>query len=149
MDIDTVEDTASAPVEETPTDKAQEAALTALSECLAQLEETPDNLPILRRSIGHMKTLGLDAEYLDTMQRLSKLIMLDECRFCPVTYRGPPRGVAADVTGSWAEYFDKLIDHSQPLTLESLVDILEAMDKAEEDYACQLVTRRHTGEARV
>jgi hypothetical protein len=76
MDVDMADTPQSAPAEQT--DKAQEAALTALSECLAQLEETPDNVPLLRRSIGHMKTLGLDAEYLETTQRLSKLIMLDE-----------------------------------------------------------------------
>ena len=63
-------------------DMAQEAALTALSETLAQLEDTPDNVPLIRRCLGHMRTLGLDAEFLETTQKLSGLIMLDEGEPC-------------------------------------------------------------------
>ena len=103
-DMDQQPAVAEAPPAPAPADKEQEAAHTALSETLAQLEETPDNVPLLRRSIGHMRTLGLDAELLETTQRLSKLIMLDESMSLPCSDTCEPSAAEAKVC---AELIDR------------------------------------------
>lgn len=74
MEVDRSETTTTA----ADVDQAQESALTSLSETLAQLEETPDNVPLLRRSINLMRTLNLEGELESIINRLSHLIMLEE-----------------------------------------------------------------------
>ena len=49
-----------------------------LDETLSALEQTPDNVALLRNQLRLMKELSMDTEYLDTLLRLSSLVMLDE-----------------------------------------------------------------------
>jgi hypothetical protein len=49
-----------------------------LSDVLTALEVAPDNVSLLQRQIDIMRTLGMADEVLDTIARLSTLVMLDE-----------------------------------------------------------------------
>lgn len=49
-----------------------------LSDVLTALEAAPDNVSLLQRQIDIMRTLGMADEVLDTIARLSTLVMLDE-----------------------------------------------------------------------
>lgn len=53
-------------------------AVDQLSELLAQLDETPDNVPRLLLAVDLMGDLGLAAEQLDTLDKLSGLVMLSQ-----------------------------------------------------------------------
>ncbi|WWC70988.1 uncharacterized protein I206_104941 [Kwoniella pini CBS 10737] len=52
--------------------------LSDLSQILADLEEKPDNVPLIRKQIYLMLRLGMSTEVLDAYNKLSSLIMLDE-----------------------------------------------------------------------
>jgi hypothetical protein len=56
------------------------AAVDQLSELLAQLDETPDNVPRLLLAVDLMGELGLATEQLDTLDKLSGLVMLSQSR---------------------------------------------------------------------
>ena len=72
MDIDSEPQQPSAPV------KPSSDAVGRLSEVLAQLEETPENVAVLLQAIDLMGQVGLIEEQLDTMDRLSLLVTLNE-----------------------------------------------------------------------
>lgn len=52
-----------------------------LDETLSLLEKSPDNVGLIRKQARVLKELSMDAEYLDTVLRLSTLVMLDEGAF--------------------------------------------------------------------
>lgn len=93
-----------------------------LSQILAQLDDSPRNVPYLRKAIDLMATLGLTSEQVDSMDKLSELVMLSESK---------SQHDMADVD-QWQTYFD--ISLANPLTLDVLADVLERFDHAEQDY---------------
>ena len=54
-----------------------DAAVNELSEIITQLEEEPENVPLLRRQIRIMQRLDMP-ESLEAILRLSSLVMLNE-----------------------------------------------------------------------
>ncbi|WRT68006.1 uncharacterized protein IL334_004981 [Kwoniella shivajii] len=98
-------------------DNETEQALSNLSEVLAQLEDRPDNILLIRRQILLMHKLGMTSEVIDAYSKMSSLIMLDEV--------------------TWLAYLDLCkVTMVQPITLDSLVEMLEKFDHAENDYFC-------------
>ena len=57
------------------TDDAQLLQLTTVIE---QLEQAPDNVPLIRQQISLMSSLGMEQEVVDATLRLASLVMLDE-----------------------------------------------------------------------
>lgn len=57
-----------------------DAMVNELGELLAQLEDQPENIPLLRHQIRLMKQLDMIAQVLDCVIRLSSLVMLSEGR---------------------------------------------------------------------
>lgn len=72
MDIDSEPKQPSAPA------MASSEAVDRLSEILAQLEETPENVAVILQAIDLMGQVELIAEQLHTMDRLSSLVILGE-----------------------------------------------------------------------
>ncbi|WVR06547.1 hypothetical protein IAU60_003578 [Kwoniella sp. DSM 27419] len=98
--------------------------LNRLANVMAQAEAAPQNVPLIRRQIHLMSTLEMQPEVLDTCERLSALVMLDEA--------------------TWFTYFDILLASTpKPVTLDAFVTILEAFDRAEQDYMSIDLLLRH------
>ncbi|WVF68817.1 hypothetical protein IAT40_003590 [Kwoniella sp. CBS 6097] len=98
--------------------------LSQLSEVLVELEEEPNNVPLIRRQIQHMTALNMQSEALDGYARLASLVMLDE--------------------DTWLFYLETLISSSsKPLSLDDFVGILERFDQAERDYFSIPILLRH------
>lgn len=55
-----------------------DGAVDELGDILAQLEQDPENVPLIRRQIRLMDQLGMTAELQDSVLRLSSLVMIGE-----------------------------------------------------------------------
>lgn len=92
-----------------------------LSQILVELEEAPDNVPHRLKAIDLMANLDLASEQLDSLEKLSDLIMLNE---------GKPSKEKL-IVAQWNTYFDL---QDEVTTLDGLADMLEKYDRAEQDY---------------
>ncbi|WVQ96378.1 hypothetical protein IAU59_003483 [Kwoniella sp. CBS 9459] len=112
-------------VDPTPVVAAEtDLLLSRLSEVLVELEEEPDNVPLIRRQVQLMTALNMQTEALDGYSRLASLVMLDE--------------------DTWLFYLETLISSSsRPLSLDDFVGILERFDQAENDYFSIPILLRH------
>ncbi len=57
---------------------SMDGAVDELGDILAQLEQDPENVPLIRRQIRLMDQLGMTAELQDSVLRLSSLVMIGE-----------------------------------------------------------------------
>jgi len=76
MEVDTTAQTAGQTV--LAAEKGMDAMINELGEVLAQLEDQPENVPLLRRQTHLMQQLGMASEAIDCVLRLSTLVMLSE-----------------------------------------------------------------------
>ncbi|ORY30589.1 hypothetical protein BCR39DRAFT_529041 [Naematelia encephala] len=103
--------------EAAPSDDATETALVELDEVLASLDQHPENVLLLKRQVLLLQTLGMSTAAIETFQRLTTLVMLNE--------------------DEWLKYLDLLISTSpQPLPVDSFLDVMEKFEQAERDYLC-------------
>lgn len=57
---------------------SMDGAVDELGDILAQLDQDPENVPLIRRQIRLMDQLGMTAELQDSVLRLSSLVMIGE-----------------------------------------------------------------------
>lgn len=88
--------------------------LSSLDTVLSSLENDPCNVRLITQQCQLLKELSMSAEYIDTLLRLSSLVMLDET--------------------TWLSYFDMT---TTIIDLDSFVDTLERFEQAERDYLCE------------
>lgn len=124
-----------APAVEAPAENAKEAremerAIADLGELLERLETNPDNIPFLRRQVDLMRKLQMTDEVLQTVKKISSLVVLSEG-----TSRSGARELMPD---EWFSHLDELIQsQAQPLTMEGFLDVFERFMEAENDYFCK------------
>lgn len=124
------------PAVEATTAAETELAIAQLGDVLGDLETKPQNVPLLQRQIRLMQQLGMTAEVLDGIQRLSQLVMLSEGKSESTSVTGK---MLMETSESWMGYFNLLIPSAgAELKLEQFVDILERFEQAEQDYLCEL-----------
>ncbi|KAK4688382.1 squamous cell carcinoma antigen recognized by T-cells 3, partial [Tremellales sp. Uapishka_1] len=103
---------------------AQEAAFADLDQLLPRLEDQPENVELLQKQIQLMQQLQMTEQVEECVKKLSELVMLSE--------------------DLWLSFLDGLIGRSTAaVTLEILVDIMEAFDRAEKDYLSLAILLRH------
>lgn len=78
-----VDEPQAAPVEQTSAEETRESremerAIADLGELLERLETNPDNIPFLRRQVDLMRKLQMTDEVLQTVMKMSALVMLSE-----------------------------------------------------------------------
>lgn len=110
-------------------------SLEELSEIMVELEDRPGNVSLLRRQVRLLRSLPMTDEYLEAVETLQSLVMIDVCEFEPLV--GASDATVDRVSAVWIDYFDKLLKQVTA-TLDTFLQIVERFTRAENDYLCQL-----------